>query len=46
MVQLSALLATCWVTLSERLSLSEPQFATCGMGSLAVLIWMTLRTQG
>lgn len=45
-VQLSALLASCCVTLGRRLSLSEPQLITCGMGSLAVLIWRTVRSQG
>lgn len=45
-VQLSALLASCYVALSKRLSLSEPQLITCGMGSLAVLIWRTVRSQG
>ena len=37
-VQLSVLLAACCVTLRKRLSLPQPQCATCGMGSLAALI--------
>ena len=45
-IQFSARLTSCCVTLSKRLSISEPQLITCGMGSLAVLIWRTVRSQG